>query len=114
MILSKTAVSNVTEILSKEFEEFQNRDLSEFEIEYLFLDGIYETLRPRFGIKEAVLCAWGITRDGEKVLLYQLLIPKPCLRETEMPDESSSNMLVFAPYQDTLTGFQVLLRQHVF
>ena len=40
MILSKTAVSNVTEILYKEFEEFQNRDLSEFEIEYLFLDGM--------------------------------------------------------------------------
>ena len=36
MILSKTAVSNVTEILYKEFEEFQNRDLSGFEIEYLF------------------------------------------------------------------------------
>ena len=73
MILSKTAVSNVTEILYKEFEEFQNRDLSEFEIEYLFLDGIYETLRARFGIKEAVLCAWGITREGEKVLLHLAL-----------------------------------------
>ncbi|MCD6319362.1 MAG: transposase [Candidatus Desulfofervidaceae bacterium] len=62
MILSKTAVSNVTEILYKEFEEFRSCDLSEFKIEYLFLDAIYETLRARFGIKEAVLCAWGITR----------------------------------------------------
>ena len=73
MILSKTAVSNVTEILSKEFEEFQNRDLSQFEIEYLFLDAIYETLRARFGITEAVLCAWGISRDGQKVLLHLAL-----------------------------------------
>jgi len=73
MILSKTAVSNVTEILYKEFEEFQNRDLSQFEIEYLFLDAIYETLRARFGVAEAVLCAWGITRDGRKVLLHLAL-----------------------------------------
>jgi len=49
---------------TKEFEEFQNRDLSRFEIEYLFLDAIYETLRARFGVAEAVLCAWGISRDG--------------------------------------------------
>jgi len=41
-----------SEILSKEFEEIQNRDLSQYEIEYLFLDAIYETLRSRFGIKE--------------------------------------------------------------
>ena len=70
IILSKTAVSNVTEIPYREFEEFQNRDLSEFEIEYLFLDAIYETLRARFGI---VLCGWGITRDGQKILLHLAL-----------------------------------------
>jgi len=73
MILSKTAVSNVTEALHKDFEEFQNGDLSHFEVEYLFLDAIYETLRARFGMKEAVLCAWGITRDGTKVLLHLAL-----------------------------------------
>ena len=73
MILSKRAVSNVTEILYREFEEFQNRDLSRFEIEYLFLDAIYETLRARFGVAEAVLCAWGISRDGKKVLLHLAL-----------------------------------------
>jgi transposase-like protein len=60
-------------ILHKEFEEFQNRDLGEHEIEYLFLDAIYETLRARFGVTEAILCAWGITRDGKKVLLHLAL-----------------------------------------
>jgi transposase-like protein len=63
-------VSRLTEILNEEFERFQNRDLSTFEVEYLFLDAIYRTLRARFGVKEAVLCAWGITRSGEKVLLH--------------------------------------------
>ena len=60
-----------SEIFSKEFEEIQNRDLSQYEIEYLFLDAIYETSRARFGIKEAVLCAWGW--DGHKVLLHLAL-----------------------------------------
>jgi len=70
VILTRTTVSNITEVLYREFEEFQNRDLSCFEIEYLFLDAIYESIRVQFGIKEAILCAWGITKDGRKVLLH--------------------------------------------
>ena len=72
-ILSRTAVSKVTDILYEEFEAFQNRDLSQFELEYLFLDAIYERLRKDYGMKEGVLCAWGITRQGEKVLLHMEL-----------------------------------------
>lgn len=68
-ILSKSAVSRISERLYEEFEAFQNRDLSEEEVEYLFLDALYESIRKRFGIKEAVLCAWGICRDGRKVLI---------------------------------------------
>lgn len=70
LILSKTSVSQITEILYQEFESFQSRDLSGFELEYLFIDALYESIRARFGVKEAVLCAWGITRSGEKVLLH--------------------------------------------
>ncbi|MFY9429704.1 MAG: transposase [Acetomicrobium sp.] len=70
MIASKSAVSNVTETLYKDFCEFQGRDLSCFDVEYLFLDAVYESLRMRFNVKEAILCAWGITRDGYKVLLH--------------------------------------------
>jgi len=44
VILSKSAVSNITEALYEDFEEFQGRDLSCFEVEYLFLDAIYEIL----------------------------------------------------------------------
>ena len=62
IVLSKTAVSKVTDILWKEFEEFQQRDLSGFTVEYLFLDAVYESLRAHFGMKDAVLCAWGIRR----------------------------------------------------
>ncbi|HQE25922.1 MAG TPA: transposase [Candidatus Atribacteria bacterium] len=44
-------------------------DLSSFQVEYLFLDAIYESIRKQYGVKEGILCAWGICRGGEKVLL---------------------------------------------
>jgi transposase-like protein len=68
-LLSRTAVSELTEVLWAEYEEFATRDLSGIKPLYLFLDGIAERLRP--GAKrEAVLCAWAITWDGRKVLVY--------------------------------------------
>jgi len=59
----------VTEILWEDYERFRQRELSEYEIEYLFLDAVYESVRKLAGIKEAILVAWGIQRDGTKVLL---------------------------------------------
>jgi transposase-like protein len=68
-LLTRTAVSEVTEALWNEYEEFATRDLSEVKPLYLFLDGIAEKLRP--GAKrEAVLCAWAITWEGQKVLMH--------------------------------------------
>lgn len=72
-VLSRSSVSEITEVLWQEFEAFQKRDLSCFEVECLFLDAIYESLRLQAGVKEAVLCAWGILRDGRKVLLHMEL-----------------------------------------
>lgn len=68
-LLSRTAVSEITERLWAEYESFASRDLSEFEVIYLFVDGIAERLhlgQPR----EAVLAAWAILADGKKVLLH--------------------------------------------
>jgi putative transposase len=68
-LLSRTAVSEITERLWAEYESFASRDLSEFEVIYLFVDGIAERLhlgQPR----EAVLAAWGILADGQKALLH--------------------------------------------
>jgi len=72
-VLSKSAASRISEKLYEEFEEFQSRDLSGYDVEYLFLDAVYESIRKRFGVKEAVLCAWGICRDGRKVLLHMTI-----------------------------------------
>lgn len=68
-LLSRTAVSQVTERLWQEYEAFAGRDLSEFSVAYLFVDGVAERLHAGLP-REAVLCAWGITDDGQKVLLH--------------------------------------------
>ncbi len=68
-VLSRTAVSHVTERLWQEYEAFAGRDLSEFAIAYFFVDGVAERLHAGLP-REAVLCAWGITEDGRKVLLH--------------------------------------------
>jgi putative transposase len=72
-LLSRTAVSQVTEVLWADYEAFAERDLSGFEVEYLFLDAVYESLRQQAGLKEGVLVAWGICSDGRKALLHLAL-----------------------------------------
>lgn len=67
-VLTKSAVSQVTERLWADYQAFASRDLSDQEVVYLFVDGIAERLhlgQPR----EAVLAGWGITSNGNKVLL---------------------------------------------
>ncbi len=68
-LLSKSAVSEVTERLQEEYESFQRRDLSGLAVEYLFLDGLYEALRRSGNLREGILVAWAILADGRKVLL---------------------------------------------
>jgi transposase-like protein len=72
-LLSRTAVSQITEVLWDEYEAFAERDLSGFEVEYLFLDAVYESLRQQGGGKEGVMCAWAICADGRKVMLHLAL-----------------------------------------
>lgn len=67
-LISKSAVSDLTETLDQEYQDFLTRDLSCFDVLYLFLDAIYEPLR-RAGLREGLLCAWAILRDGRRVLL---------------------------------------------
>lgn len=72
-LLSRSGVSEVTEALWKDFRKFQKRDLSGLELECLFLDAIYESLRLQSGSKEGILCAWGILRDGRKIMIHLAL-----------------------------------------
>jgi transposase-like protein len=73
MLLGRSAVSELTDSLWEDYQAFCQRDLSGFEVEYLFLDAVYESLRQQAGLKEGVLVAWAICRDGRKVLLHMAL-----------------------------------------
>ena len=71
--LSKDGVSQLTQSLYEEYERFSKRDLSRYDVVYLFIDGVYENMRLTLGAKEAILCAWGILSDGRKILLHLAL-----------------------------------------
>jgi len=70
LLLNRSSVSAVTSSLNEEYQKFINRDLSKYDLIYLFVDGVYESLRRISGRKEAILCAWGILATGEKIMLH--------------------------------------------
>jgi putative transposase len=67
-LLSKSTVSKLNEKLQKEYEEFNQRDLSMLDVVYLFIDGVYEGVR-HYTNNQALLCSWGIMSDGTKQLI---------------------------------------------
>ncbi len=72
-LLSKSSVSQVTEVLWEQFEAFTKRDLSGFDVVYLFADAVHESLKQQASCSQAVLVSWGILRDGSKVLPHMSL-----------------------------------------
>ena len=58
---SKDAVSELTEELWEEYQRFSERDLSGYDVVYLFADGVFESLRQEAGMKEAI----GIQRSQD-------------------------------------------------
>jgi len=69
LLISRSAVSEITDQLWADYQAFIASDLSDIEVEYLFADAVFESLR-RHGAKEALLVAWGIASDGRKHLLH--------------------------------------------
>jgi putative transposase len=69
LLLSRTAVSELGERLWADYQEFATRDLSEYDIAYLFVDGVAERIRPGQR-REPVLAAWGFSATGARVLLH--------------------------------------------
>src|SRR5436190_4667574 len=66
--LSKSTASRICAELRERFEAFKRRDLYQIRLVALFLDAIFLNVRPK-GPKEGVLCAWGFTDEGQRVLL---------------------------------------------
>ena len=66
--VSRSTVSRICEAIKSEFDAFKHRDLSDIELEYLFVDASH--FRMHAGTKaEPVLVAWGIDTTGKPHLL---------------------------------------------
>jgi len=65
----RSVMGEVYKTLQADLSWWQDRDLSEHEVLYLFLDGTYLKLRPEDKRCVAVLCAYSILWTGQKVLL---------------------------------------------
>ena len=65
---SKSTVATVCAELHERFEAFKRRSLYDIKLVVLFLDAIYLAVRPS-GPKEGVICAWGITENGDRELV---------------------------------------------
>ncbi|MDQ3630676.1 MAG: IS256 family transposase, partial [Actinomycetota bacterium] len=68
-VVSKSTVSRICQETAERYRAWCSRRLSEHDVVYLFLDAIYLKLRPDDEPAEGVLVAWGVTLEGQKVLL---------------------------------------------
>jgi transposase-like protein len=68
--VSRSSVSAVCGRLKTDFARWRGRDLSGHRILYLFVDGHYLRLRAEDETAIAVLCAYGIEENGQKVLVH--------------------------------------------
>ena len=66
--LSKSTASRLCAELRERFEAFKRRDRYQLRLVAVFLDAIFLNVRPK-GPMEGVLCAWGFTEEGERVLV---------------------------------------------
>ncbi|MDE2028791.1 MAG: IS256 family transposase [Candidatus Omnitrophica bacterium] len=69
ILLSKSSVSRLNEVLWTDYQAFCRQDLSHLDIIYIFVDAVYEPLRMFKSRAEAIIVIWGITSDGHKILL---------------------------------------------
>jgi transposase-like protein len=72
-MVSKSAVSELSQVWEEAFQQWRSRDLSELDPLYFFLDAFYLPLRAGTEEREGILCAYAIRRSGQKVLVHLAL-----------------------------------------
>lgn len=72
-LLSHRSVSTITEVLWQDYQSFCNRDLSNYDVLYVVVDAVYESVRAHVKSNEAILVAYGVLSDGRKILLHMEL-----------------------------------------
>jgi transposase-like protein len=68
-LLTRSVVSRLSDRLTQEYEAFVKQDLSELDVIYLFVDGVYESIRA-YANNQTILAAWAVLSDGRKVMLH--------------------------------------------
>jgi putative transposase len=68
-VLGKSTVARICQDTRERYAAWCQRDLSMHDLVYCYLDAIYLKLRPDDEPAEGVLVAWGLTLEGQKVLL---------------------------------------------
>jgi putative transposase len=68
-VVGKSTVARICKDVADRYASWCERDLSIHDLVYLYWDAIYLKLRPTDEPAEGVLVAWGITLEGQKVLL---------------------------------------------
>jgi transposase-like protein len=74
--VSKSAASRATQALQAEFDAWRTRDLGEYKVLYLFLDGQFQAARAESADKEGILAAYALCEDGKVILLHLGLGPR--------------------------------------
>ena len=68
-VVGKSTVARICQDTRDRYRAWCERDLSAHDLVYCYLDAIYLKLRPDDEPAEGVLVAWGLTLEGQKVLL---------------------------------------------
>src|SRR4051794_9273267 len=68
-IVGKSTVARICQNTRERYRAWCDRRLDEHDLVYCYLDAIYLKLRPDDEPAEGVLVAWGLTLEGQKVLL---------------------------------------------
>jgi transposase-like protein len=68
--VSPATASRIGQTIQEDFQTWQERSLSGYDVLYLFVDGMYVKLHGDREEKQPVLIAYGILWDGRKVLLH--------------------------------------------
>ena len=68
-VVGKSTVARICQDTRERYRAWCERDLSAHDLVYCYLDAIYLKLRPDEEPAEGVLVAWGLTLEGQKVLL---------------------------------------------
>lgn len=68
-LFSRSTISTLTDALIAEYEAFCERRFDTLDVVYLFVDGVYESVRS-YTNNQTILAAWAICADGHKELLH--------------------------------------------